>query len=90
MHFVHSPAKLMEVDFAGDMLHYANPSSGELIGCPVFVAVLPFSGYAVLRNETFHSLSELYRAIRTKLDQYHQLNLQKKTFRPLNSVFLHA
>ncbi|MEJ7831035.1 MAG: IS21 family transposase, partial [Segetibacter sp.] len=172
MHFVHSPAKLMEVDFAGDMLHYVDPSSGELIACPVFVAVLPFSGYgyvealpdaklaqvvkalnnaigyfggapqsvksdnmkqwvtkscryepvftdmleqwanhnqiallaarpykpkdkasventvkityrriyAGLRNDTFHSLSELNKAIRVKLDQHHQLNFQKKTF----------
>ncbi|SDN17292.1 Integrase core domain-containing protein [Daejeonella rubra] len=172
MHFVHYPAKLMEVDFAGDVLHYVDPSSGELIACPVFVAILPFSGYgyvealpdakltqvvralnnaidyyggvpqtvksdnmkqwvskscryepvftdmleqwanhnniallaarpykpkdkasvennvkityrrvyAGLRNDTFHSLSELNKAIRAKLDQHHQLNFQKKTF----------
>lgn len=172
MHFIHYPAKLMEVDFAGDVLHYVDPSSGELIACPVFVAVLPFSGYgyvealpdaklpqvvkalnnaidyyggvprtiksdnmkqwvskscryepvftdmleqwanhnniallaarpykpkdkasvennvkityrriyAGMRNDTFHSLSELNKAIRVKLDQHHQLNFQKKTF----------
>lgn len=172
MHFVHNPAKLLEVDFAGDQLHYVDPSTGELIGCPVFVAVLPFSGYgyvealpnaklvqvvsalnntldylggvplavksdnmkqwvsksckyepvftdmleawanhnniallaarpykpkdkpsvennvmityrriyALLRNEAFHSLAELNKAIREKLDQHHQLNFQKKTF----------
>lgn len=172
MHFVHYPAKLLEVDFAGDVLHYADPSTGELIACPVYVAVLPFSGYgyvealpdaklpqvvkalnntldylggvplsvksdnmrqwvsksckyepaftdmletwanhnniallaarpykpkdkpsvennvkityrriyAALRNQTFHSLAELNRAIREKLDQHHQLNFQKKIF----------
>lgn len=172
MHFVHYPAKLMEVDFAGDMLHYVDSSSGELIACPVFVAILPFSGYgyvealpdarltqvvralnnaidyfggvpqtvksdnmrqwvtkscryepvftdmleqwanhnhiallaarpykpkdkasvennvkityrriyAGLRNDIFHSIAELNKAIRTKLDQHHQLNFQKKTF----------
>jgi transposase len=172
MHFVHTPAKLLEVDFAGDMLHYVDPSTGELIACPVYVAVLPFSGYgyvealpdaklpqvvkalnhtinyfggvpltvksdnmrqwvsksckyepvftdmleqwanhnniallaarpykpkdkpsvennvkityrriyAALRNHTFHSLSELNKAIKEKLDQHHQLNFQKKTF----------
>ena len=172
MHFVHYPAKLLEVDFAGDMLHYVDPSTGELIACPVYVAVLPFSGYgyvealpdaklpqvvkalnhtldylggvplsvksdnmrqwvsksckyepaftdmletwanhnniallaarpykpkdkpsvennvkityrriyAALRNQTFHSLAELNKAIREKLDQHHQLNFQKKIF----------
>ncbi|WP_205945198.1 IS21 family transposase [Pedobacter hiemivivus] len=172
MHFVHYPAKLLEVDFAGDVLHYGDPSTGELIACPVYVAVLPFSGYgyvealpdaklpqvvkalnntldylggvplsvksdnmrqwvsksckyepaftdmletwanhnniallaarpykpkdkpsvennvkityrriyAALRNHTFHSLAELNKAIREKLDQHHQLNFQKKIF----------
>lgn len=172
MHFVHSPAKLLEVDFAGDMLHYVDSSTGELIACPVYVAVLPFSGYgyvealpdaklpqvvkalnntiayfggapqsvksdnmrqwvsksckyepvftdmleqwanhnniallaarpykpkdkpsvennvkityrriyANLRDQVFHSLAQLNKAIREKLDQHHQLNFQKKTF----------
>lgn len=172
MHFVHQPAKLLEVDFAGDMLHYVDAATGELIACPVYVAVLPFSGYgyvealpnaklpqvvkalnhtldyfggvpssvksdnmrqwvsksckyeptftdmleswanhnniallaarpyrpkdkpsvennvkityrriyATLRNETFHSLAELNRAIREKLEMHHQVNFQKKVF----------
>lgn len=172
MHFEHHPAKLMEVDFAGDPLYYVDPSSGEMIACPVFVAVLPFSGlsyvealpnsklvqvvkalnnaiesfggvplsvksdnmkqwvtksckyepvftqmleewsnhnniallaarpykpkdkpsvennvkityrrvYALLRNDIFHSVSELNAAIREKIDKHHQLNFQKKTF----------
>lgn len=172
MHFVHYPGKLLEVDFAGDLLHYVDPTTGELIACPVYVAVLPFSGYgyvealpdaklpqvvkalnhtldyfggvplsvksdnmrqwvsksckyepaftdmleswanhnniallaarpykpkdkpsvennvkityrriyAALRNQTFHSLSELNAAIRNKLDQHHQINFQKKIF----------
>lgn len=172
MHFVHQPAKLLEVDFAGDMLHYVDAATGELIACPVYVAVLPFSGYgyvealpdaklpqvvkalnhtldylggvplsvksdnmrqwvsksckyepvftdmletwanhnniallaarpykpkdkpsvennvkityrriyAALRNEIFHSLAELNKAIREKLDLHHQINFQKKIF----------
>jgi transposase len=172
MHFVHYPAKLLEVDFAGDVLHYVDASTGELIACPVYVAVLPFSGYgyvealpdaklpqvvkalnntldylggvplsvksdnmrqwvsksckyepaftdmletwanhnniallaarpykpkdkpsvennvkityrriyAALRNHTFHSLAELNKAIREKLNQHHQVNFQKKIF----------
>lgn len=172
MYFEHHPAKLMEVDFAGDPLYYVDRSSGELIACPVFVAVLPFSGfsyvealpnaqliqvvkalnnaldffggvplsvksdnmkqwvtksckyepvftemleqwsnhnniallaarpykpkdkpsvennvkityrrvYALLRNDTFHSIPELNAAIRDKINKHHQLNFQKKIF----------
>lgn len=46
MHFSYSPADVMMVDFAGDPLSYIDKSSGELISCPVFVAVLPYSGYS--------------------------------------------
>jgi len=172
MHFDHPPAQMLQVDFAGDALHYVDVTSGELITCPVFVAVLPFSGYgyvealpnaklgqvvkalnntldylggaplavksdnmkqwvsrscryepvftemleqwanhnhiallasrpykpkdkasvenqvkityrriyAGLRNDTFHSLAELNRAIQEKLALHHQLNFQKKAF----------
>jgi hypothetical protein len=45
MQFVHYPAKILEVDFAGDMLRYVDLSTGELVACPVYVAVLPSSGY---------------------------------------------
>ena len=44
MHFEHQPGILMMVDFAGSKLSYINKSTGELIECPVFVCVLPFSG----------------------------------------------
>ncbi len=46
MHFVHTPADVMMVDFAGDNLSYVDKASGELVSCPVFVAVLPYSGYS--------------------------------------------
>jgi transposase len=46
MHFTHPPANVMMVDFAGDNLTYVNKASGEVISCPVFVAVLPYSGYS--------------------------------------------
>ena len=46
MHFSHTPADVMMVDFAGDNLSYVDKASGELISCPVFVAVLPYSGYS--------------------------------------------
>ena len=46
MHFEHEPALVMMVDFAGDYLTYVDKDSGEVIKCPVFVAVLPCSGYS--------------------------------------------
>jgi transposase len=46
MHFEHKPAEVMMVDFAGDNLSYVDKTNGEVIRCPVFVAVLPYSGYS--------------------------------------------
>lgn len=46
MHFEHNPAEVLMVDFAGDSLSYVDQASGEIIKCPVFVAVLPYSGYS--------------------------------------------
>jgi transposase len=46
MHFEHKPADVMMVDFAGDNLSYVDKASGEVISCPVFVGVLPYSGYS--------------------------------------------
>jgi transposase len=46
MHFEHKPGAVMMVDFAGDTMSYVDKESGEIIKCPVFVAVLPYSGYS--------------------------------------------
>ena len=46
MHFKHQPASVMMIDFAGDTITYLDKASGELISCPVFVGVLPCSGYS--------------------------------------------
>jgi len=70
MHFVHYPAKLMEVDFAGDMLHYVDPSSGELIACPVFVAILPFSGYGYVEALPNAKLSQVVQALNNAIAYY--------------------
>lgn len=45
MHLVHDPAAMVMVDFAGDKMQYVDKETGELIDCPVLVAVLPFSKY---------------------------------------------
>jgi len=46
LHFTYQPASIMMVDFAGDMLSYTDADTGAVIACPVFVCVLPYSGYS--------------------------------------------
>jgi len=45
MHFTHKPGEQMQVDFAGDKLHYVDRETGEVIPCEVLVCVLPYSNY---------------------------------------------
>jgi len=44
MHLEHNAAETIMIDFAGKKLSYTDTSSGEVIECHVFVAVLPYSG----------------------------------------------
>lgn len=44
MHLEHNAAETIMIDFAGKKLSYTDTSSGEVIACHVFVAVLPYSG----------------------------------------------
>lgn len=44
MHLEHNVAETIMVDFAGKKLSYTDTSSGEIIECEVFIAVLPHSG----------------------------------------------
>lgn len=46
MHFEHKAGGRLMIDFAGKMLSYVDPKTGEAVNCPVFIAVLPFSGYS--------------------------------------------
>ena len=41
----HKPGEVLEIDWAGALLHYEDPVTGELYGCSLFVAVLPCSCY---------------------------------------------
>jgi len=42
---VHSPAEALYFDFAGDALHFTDPITAEVVKCPVFIAVLPYSNF---------------------------------------------
>lgn len=37
-------AEMVMVDYAGEKMSYVDPGTGEVVCCPVLVAVLPFSG----------------------------------------------
>lgn len=46
MHINRKPGETMEVDWAGQPAHLVDTDTGEVIEAPVFVAALPYSGYA--------------------------------------------
>jgi transposase len=59
MHLEHKPGQKTQMDFAGGKMSYLDQHSGEIIECPVLVAVLPFSGYTyaeALRNAALEHL----------------------------------
>jgi len=58
MHFEHTPAELMEFDFAGDTLSYVVLQTGEVVKCPVLLCRLPCSGYTY--TEALHSQQQQY------------------------------
>ena len=70
MHFVHYPGKLLEVDFAGDLLHYVDPLTRELIVCPVYVAVFPFSGYGYVEALPVAQLPQVVKALNHTLNYF--------------------
>lgn len=55
-HCAYEPGELTQIDFAGKKLLYVDKATGEVTGCEVFVATLPYSGLifclAVLSQKT--------------------------------------
>lgn len=56
MHLNHKPGEIMQVDWTGDTAAVIDTDTGEVIKAYVFVAVLPYSGYAYV--EAFFSMNE--------------------------------
>lgn len=67
MHFEHQPGNMLQVDFAGTPLHYVDLAIGELVVCPVFVAVLPFSGYGYVEVLPNAKLPQVVSALNNTL-----------------------
>jgi transposase len=63
----HIPGDLLYIDFAGKLLEYVNPATGEVIKAQVFVATLGFSQYsyveAVLTQKTIDFIAALNRCL---------------------------
>ncbi|WP_374164031.1 IS21 family transposase [Arcticibacter sp. MXS-1] len=79
MHFDHQPGKMLQVDFAGDELHYVDLSSGEVIKCPVFVAVLPFSSYSYVEALRDAKLPQVVSALNHALEYFSGVPLAAKS-----------
>jgi transposase len=56
MHLNHKPGELMQVDWAGDTAGIVDTDTGEIIPTYLFVASLPYSGYAYV--EAFLSMNQ--------------------------------
>jgi len=65
----HKPADKMQVDFAGENLFYFD-ASGKQISCPVFIAVLPYSGYSYISALPNASLEQLVKALNKSLEYF--------------------
>lgn len=44
MHLEYPAGQMVVIDFAGDKMCYTDRATGEVIFCPVLIAILPYSG----------------------------------------------
>lgn len=79
MHLVHAPAAMVMVDFAGDKMSYVDRSTGEIISCPVFVAVLPFSKYTFVMALRDASIPQVIKALNACMAYFGGVPLSLKT-----------
>lgn len=68
MHFMHEPARYLQVDFAGRQLSYRDPLTGELVSCPVLVCTMPYSGYTYVEALSSMRQQELFSAMNRCLE----------------------
>ncbi len=79
MHLVHTPGDMVMVDFAGDKMSYVDRSSGEIIFCPVLVAVLPFSKYTFAMALPDASIPQVIKALNACMAYFGGVPLSLKT-----------
>ncbi len=86
MHLVHAPAAMVMVDFAGDKMSYVDRSTGEVIFCPVLVAVLPFSKYTFVMALIDASIPQVIKALNACLTYFGGVPLSLKSDNMKQSV----
>jgi transposase len=79
MHLVHTPAAMVMIDFAGDKMSYVDRSTGEIVACPVLVAVLPFSKYTFVKVLRDASIPQVIKALNACLAYFGGAPLSLKT-----------
>lgn len=79
MHLVHTPGAMVMADFAGDKMSYIDRSSGEVIFCPVLVAVLPFSKYTFAMALPDASIPQVIKALNACMAYFGGVPLSLKT-----------
>jgi transposase len=70
MHMEYEPGDIMMIDFAGDKQRYVDPTTGEVIACEVFVAILPFSGLIFCHSVPTQQLPDFITCINAMLRFY--------------------
>ena len=68
LNLIHLPADRFEIDFAGHPLYYVDPSTGELVSCPVLVCCLPYSSYCYIEPLRSSKLEHLVPALNRALE----------------------
>lgn len=65
--FAHQPGDVLEIDFAGDKLHYIDENTGEVVRCEVFMATLAYSKHTYVEALPNQSLGEFIPALANAL-----------------------
>src|SRR5664279_5553052 len=79
MHLVHAPGAMVMADFAGDKMSYFDRSSGDVIYCPVLVAVLPFSKYTFAMALPDTTIPQVIKALNACMIYFGGVPLSLKT-----------
>jgi len=77
-HMTYEPGALMMVDFAGDKISYIDRSTGASVECPVFVCVLPYSGYSYVIALRDEKIPNVIKALNASVAYFEGLPLGAK------------
>ena len=66
----HKAGEKLYIDFAGKKLSYADPHTGELIYCQVFVSCLPYSDYSFVMAVASQSINDFLYALSYCLEEF--------------------